>query len=499
MSIKDFKVGDYVPNTQATIAKDGTYPGTDPQPSFDNIAWQSFVALNWPWDSATSAPSTSLIGAKPDAQRVWFATFKTGEEVFGLGSSIPSGVTCDGGDGLPTLNRTSKLSFVNSDREAMSGALIDAKGNFAVFDARMNPTAADYLTGKNTGLDLTTTAGQLKYLKDNGKLEGSTFKASLNYPGIGTNGAPGAIEIKTAWRVLSDSSEASKYYTTKANIIAKVRPSGSGDGTDHCFANVTIGLVGMHIAQKITAPAKFANLWSWATFEHVDNAPQGTASKVSQVNAAERKDAGEKDYAPLTSAACTVGTSSASYAFYTACTGPAADCKSNIEPTATKTSSGSSYFWAMQPPYAADYMTTLANGQKVGSQVVRCYKPYSSANTVTGMYQAKLKAAGSVFANYRLIGTQWAQQQASVMPYPPFKLQPYTAPMYLTNAVQETYFQISGIYPPPSNLADFHPGSCITCHATFANHTFKAAGPNGKDGLLDFNLSFFPGFAAVKK
>jgi len=63
------------------------------------------------------------------------------------------------------------------------------------------------------------------------------------------------VEIKTSWRILSNTDDASRYYMIEANI------EGIG--------NKQLGLVGFHVVVNTGAHPEFI----WATFEHKDNAP----------------------------------------------------------------------------------------------------------------------------------------------------------------------------------------------------------------------------------
>jgi hypothetical protein len=80
------------------------------------------------------------------------------------------------------------------------------------------------------------------------------------------NSAPrtGAIEIKAAWRILTDPSQSSRYLTTEAVLI---------NAAGAC-SPATMGLVGLHIIHKTVSQPQFV----WATFEHVDNVPPASPS-----------------------------------------------------------------------------------------------------------------------------------------------------------------------------------------------------------------------------
>ena len=132
------------------------------------------------------------------------------------------------------------------------------------------------------------------------------------------------------------------------------------------------------------------------------------------------------------------------------------------------------FMWQTKPPYAKNY---LMDG-KYGTQVVRCWDIYDSAKNVTAQFQAAL--VGTPWANYMLVGAQWAEANASEFPSP---VMPFAAPFYLTNTTLETYLQLSPIIVngKPSNSK---PGSCIACHNLATDSAQKAS-----------NLSFLPSYA----
>ena len=66
------------------------------------------------------------------------------------------------------------------------------------------------------------------------------------------------MEVKVAWRELTDQDDHTRYYVREALIAGE-------DGYNYTIA--TMGLVGLHIMQKT---ATFPQ-WIWSTFEHIDN------------------------------------------------------------------------------------------------------------------------------------------------------------------------------------------------------------------------------------
>ncbi len=440
--LKDLEViRGYNPNTNSSK------PGNNvSQINFDYFAWQMFVALNWPADGNGNPSTSSTISGDITSPRVW-EFYKSVTDVYG-DNGAPS--QCDPGTSRLQLTRTSKI-FSNSFIEPFtSWPLIDSAGNFVVYDIRLNDVEANYILGGNSkGLDLSTKKGQ------------EQFAQSWDFPaGLGSN--PGAIELKTAWRVFPNETESKGFFTLPG--VIEVGPGNSASGESLCL-DVTLGLVGMHIMQKISNPAQFSEFWVWATFEHKSNAPDAAGATPSQIN----NQAVTSGIDPVTS--CPIPSdSSGNWSFFNAkCTNNGHACEPNQSPPQP---ANKQYLWQSTAPYAKTYLTDGL----YGTQVTRCWAIYETAKTVTEQFKSALGT--SIWANYELIGAQWAQKYSEGAP----SITPYSAPFYLTNTTLETYLQIDKIslesHPGES------PGSCIACH----NMATDTAGNNS-------NFSFLSGYA----
>lgn len=250
-------------------------------------------------------------------------------------------------------------------------------------------------------------------------LEGQQ-KKTINFPAGSAKGKVGAMEIKATWKILAGNDDTSKFYHRNAVIYVPANQSASGKAL---YITETVGLVAMHIIHKTT---KFP-FWVWSTFEHIGNAPE-------QVNVGQK----------------------GNYSFYN----PA--CSSCTENTPVEEPKGG-YIWQTTKPYAKAY----AVDNQYGTQAVRLDPVYAPTEAVNKVWQKALRNAGSVFANYRLIGSQWS----TVADTPPFDT--IAAPDTLANITLETFIQNS---------------SCtMTCHK-FAK---DAAGNNA-------DFSFILGYAKTK-
>lgn len=367
------------------------YKGLTPttQPCFDIFSWQSFLSLNWP-ANPDGTPAKGPITDNTGWPRVW-EYYKQPAEVFNTNEhQLPFSGMYKSEEGLKGFYMFSKLSnelsstssLPASIKQATGQPLIDKNLNFALFEVHLNKDEVDYIVNDS----LTTIEGQ------KGKI--------IKFPSGSVKGGVGAIEIKASWKILvPGKDDTSKFYRRMAVIY--VPASQSANGKD-LYLKEMVGLVGMHILHK-TQDFPF---WIWTTFEHVDDAPQQAQ----------------------------VATAGNNYSFFNpACTA----CTYNAPP---KPSAGNKYLWQATKPYAALYATN----NLYGTQAVETDTIYGPTEAINRKWRKALADMGSVFANYRLVGSQWSVVEDA----PPFDTIP--APTNLTNITLETYIQ---------------PSSCtMTCH-----------------------------------
>lgn len=414
--------------------------GAKEQRPFDNFSWQSFVALNWP-ATPDGTPIGNDIGAHPEAPRVW-RSYPTALEVYDvdeLGGPSHRPSVCDGlGDDLPIFQAIAKSDHLEHAPaeilQATQQPLIDRNLNYVLYDVRMNSVEEAYLEGSN----LNTAAGQAEF-----QMAGGTVSFPQGFyadDSTASGGSVGAIEVKSAWRILDENVDRTdRFYTMRARIYVSDSASESGEG--FCFP-ATLGLVGMHIIQRTSGPQNFGLDWIWSTFEHVDNAPLAD------------EPGDPTSFTAIDTQCAPPPTVTRDYSFYDRqC--PSDTCVVNAGPTPQPTVG---YLWDTTPPYAKSFATE----QTYGTQVVRCWKIYDETQEMNGVYRSRLK--GTVWENYRLVNTQWqggiedpVNENGNI-------------PRFLGNAVLETYIQGDS--------------SCLQCHS-FATTT---AGQ-------DANFSFLMGLA----
>ena len=420
----------------------------DVQTPFDNMSWQMFVALNWQANQSGSDARTGLSGAGTTVWQTWARP----EDVFGG----PVG-ECPNPNNLPRFNVIAKSGAQGSRDEefiqATGQPLIDVKGNWTLFERRLNSVEKDYLESKG----LNTYAGQQTFIQAGNSVlfpPGDTSK---------TNGAPGAMELKAAWRIISPADEARYFHTTG---LIDVQGAYVRDGKPLC-AEVTLGLVGLHIIQANAEQHNLLPQFIWASFEHQDNAPFAAA-------ACDATDA--KCYKTIPNSLCPAPNAGDFSFSRTACD----SVTTNSPPVLTK--GDTAFIWERQQPYAQAYLTTTASGDQCGTQVARCWNVYHLTQQLNTAWRAQLKAIDSVFANYYLIGTNWGGNVE------PDGTQPTngSVPTFMVNSTLETFIQSSLEF---SNCVDCHKGANLAYTET--DNSTKP--PTVKH--FSANFSFLPGLA----
>lgn len=455
----------------------------DSQTPFDNMAWQMFVAANWSLDS--SAPAAIALNGV--GQRVW-QTWKRPQDIFGAEPPV-----CANPHGLPRFSIMSKTGGQPDGRldgilEASSNQpLIDRYGNWVMYERRLNPVEEWFITkprverkgNRSYVYTLKSVDGQQRYLEflqannsDFSFPEGEDLVAA-DPKTAKSNGKVGAIEMKTAWRILTPNDQKNRYLSMEA--LLEVSSEMVSNQKPIC-AQVSLGLVGMHIMQKNPVRGDLKDQWIWATFEHRDNAPLSSdpADPIDFASYGKHPDSNCPLVTPATGK---------TYSLYNP------DCKAcvNNKPPSTRTKG--KYVWHPSQPYAGNYLIANTGGTpKYGTQVVQCAKPYSLTAAIDSQWAQRLSGINSVFANYTLIGTQWGADIEQTAP--PF-VQRSAVPDFLSNTTMETYVQTGTCeYDKGTCVQVKGAGSCVGCHK-FA--TLAAKDKAGQSVSSDF--SFLMGLA----
>ena len=242
------------------------------RPNFDEFSWASFIALNWPVDpNQRGAPlnpnnSSTFTGAGNSYATVWGSY----RDVFELYTGPIRPVPFDGPDGTPpacgapgrmTLLMGSKVgSLLTDGDEAFSYPLVDQNNNYIYYDIRFNRDQYNFIRGNDND--------QSTWLYRARNLMAAEQAGPIQMPwGQANPYMVGALMVKSAWRQLTPNEDASRYFTMAAQVYdPTVTPA--------VCRNVTVGLIGLHIAHKLMGQPQ----WVWSSFEQVDNVPPDTGT-----------------------------------------------------------------------------------------------------------------------------------------------------------------------------------------------------------------------------
>lgn len=392
-------------------------PGDVDLPNHSNtqcFAWQQFIALNWPAAPGSAGePDRSKtardFGRPGDSSPSVWETYKEAHQVFlrdgapprpwgvsALLDTLPAGFkslavaeTTDQSKAPLVFRMTSKVSpeapELKRIHQAFSNGWLTAQNRkLTYYGIHMNRPEFEYIVSQRF-YDARQQAGRFVDLP-----------AGRTGHRPGSTPAEGAIEVKSAWVEITDAKQARRFRTVDACIL---------EG-DHCRM-AKVGLVGLHIIHKTeTFPQ-----WSWATFEHVDNAPDRVEIRQGSVR---------RRYTYF-NPACPAGST-------------LPECVPNRLPTPGE---------PMDRPI----------------QVVRQTPIPQSARDLNALLHKKIRDANrsSVWQYYDLVDIQWPQAGEPIpgVQSPPLPRGGMT-PTSIANATLETYVQ-------HTTCIDCHRGASIAC------------------------------------
>jgi hypothetical protein len=420
------------------------------QEAIECFAWETFVALGWPAASGCRGVPDTSASLGPRQRLSVFETFKAPYELLqptdllwrsrevtwddAVPASGPCGSPAAAGavDTAPSLDQ-----IIYEDSPAFLG------GSAVVADQSGN--TVQYTLGFNQDL--------FEYLRDEGFAETGAYDFGgplppdrvVRFPD-NVSGATGygAIEVKAAWRILTDGDDRERYVTRTAKVY---------DATTGGCSEQTVGLVALHIVRKVAGHPK----WIWTTFEHVDNTPPVDAVDPERA-----------------------------YSFYSQ------SCAESVPDNC---------YWAIVAAAPTDSAFTccpniLMEVAWLGSpnQLTRL-QPDPARADVNAAFQAALAARRSPLQNYFLVGAQWARPNRPepaafdrpcnptgawrVPPPAPGAACYEQVPALLRNSVIEAY-NIANDTDGGQSLTD----SCMGCH--------WATGVDGSFLWLDAMSNLYP-------
>jgi hypothetical protein len=262
---------------------------------FDNIAfdcqmWQAFIFLNWPAQPGQPGKPAPRLRFGTPGTVVW-ETYKTADQVFlpngikpapwgqvfpqnqltaAMSRAVASGrlrfltqtskVSPDLQGRLDTMSlKDSSTSVLDEIKQVGGGILYDQAKQPVYYEMLMNEDEFNYIVTNS----LYNAKSQLAFAQSN----------VIAVPNGATQYGPaGAIELKAAWKILTQaelSAQPLRFHTAQAVVLRAGVP-----------VTVTVGLVALHISQSIQSAYQAA----WATFAQVDNAPIGQPATTGTYN-----------------------------------------------------------------------------------------------------------------------------------------------------------------------------------------------------------------------
>lgn len=373
------------------------------QREFDILAWQAFLALNWP-QKGYNNPQPEITST--DGEPLWMY-WRPSQTIFLPNGEDPGPWTAEQqlekAEGPQFALLKSKAAWrqeasPQDNFQAFSGPLVDQNGKWVRYEALVDEEEFNYIRdNKLYSLD-----GQIAFSQ---KDQENDVSMPLNE---GTS-RHGAIEIKLAWKEMGPNDNKDRFFTKQV----RVKISGPGDKPQ--FRQVTAGLVGMHIAMRTQSSPE----WIWATFEQIDNTRQNPGGHPNFVNLHEPPGT-PVNVLPAKNGGCTPpGSKTGCTTWYENLTTTPIQVKRIEVPTQP----------GLNPVDA-----------EVGHEVAE----------LNQQVQALLQQNNSVFRYYELIGTQWPVQknapafaggQGSAPESITHKTPGNMLPVFLVNTTMETYFQ----------------------------------------------------------
>ncbi len=358
------------PADDAAQCNTGSLPGNfattgalDLQPSLDFFSWSTFLYLNtqsggspvWSnWSSSVDLLKPIEDGASEPTP---YGTHYYPEECQSI----------DGYQNYRVIDQVDKVndSLFEAKTQGLSGdPVVDSNGNFIRYEILLSEATYNDIASKG-------------YYTASGQAEG----VNLICADTETNTGPsdphsGAMNLKLAWMENPAAGhDAGTYYSEEFLVYTPADMTSNNQAT--CTLT-THYLVGMHIARKTQAQ----QAWIWSTFEHANNAPNCTdlvpaAHSHEQNTSCPALTANAYNFTPSTNTCTAAGDGACA-----SCnSGPASNCSS------------STGYCVDAPPAAAGGYSTLC----------RQVDSYDTSTNTT----CQAQEAGTVWANYDLISTQW--------------------------------------------------------------------------------------------
>jgi hypothetical protein len=409
---------------------------TPNQAGFNQLSWQTFVALSWPADLrqgrgvADKSKTFGAVDASGNPLPVVWDTYKQDYEVFRPNDPSwtltdadwnkwgPAPPGCPSAPaGTPVLRMTAKAppalaravtsaarsnGLLGDDvNEAFTGPLVDQAGHLVRYQIHVNQTEFDQIVDGN-------------YYKPGADTTKLVFYDNRTDTKFGI----GVTEVKAAWKVLSDAEwNGHTYYQRQVLVYDEADPQR------HIPTTCTLqkmGLVGLHITHKTSLSDPD---WVWATFEHLANVPLPNIAGKGPFSF--NNPSCQPAVTPAQCAAAAKAGPNPS---------PRFQCCPNLQ-----------RYKAIGP--APDDPYNMPRGPIQATRL----DPLTGATGCNVAYRPALR--GTVWANYFLVDTQWLNKGAEGS-----QPQAVVTPANLRNTTLETYLA------QWNNNQQVSTSSCIGCH-----------------------------------
>lgn len=205
-----------------------------PAPPFETFQGGSNCAFHqWSWQAFLWLTQTLEETNQPR-----FLSFMSPADLFGVGLS---------GEGVPRMGKSALPETLNEFMQAgTDGILTDQTGQPVYYTQYLNREFADFVTQNQLTNPDTLVA----------------FDPATPFP-------IGALELKASWKIVQEGEDSSRFFTMQADVNLLANKDGQIVIDPTKVRNVTLALVGFHIGGRVNNHPEMI----WATFEHIDNAP----------------------------------------------------------------------------------------------------------------------------------------------------------------------------------------------------------------------------------
>jgi hypothetical protein len=443
------------------------------QKEFDILAWQTFIALNWPADK-DGQPDKSKTIADSNGLRVW-NFWRSADSIFLPDGAKPAPWEDTSSFSEEPLTKTKAAwrqhsTSADQNFQAFSGPLVDQNGKWVRYQVLVNREEFEYIF-KN---ELYSQDGQVKFSQ-------RPQENTVDFPVNEGTKRHGAIEIKLAWKELGEHDDKTRFYHRPVTVTV-AEPAKQGEPPKS--REIEAGLVGMHISMRTQSSPE----WIWATFEQIDNVRVNHYSNGKPVhpNFFNPELLQPVNVLPPKNAITDSNTGATSV----------------VTDTTTPTT------------WVESLTTTPVQLARVPVPTQRTLNPLDKelglvATAINKEVQALLQKANSVFQYYELIDVQWpvhpnalafAGGDNSAPGSITHKTPGDIVPVFLVNTTMETYFQkgmqpagpleqddrLAQGAPPIDNTPVFGTESCAGCHYSSGIAVGFKTDDKGKE-IVDLN------------